>query len=68
MNTSHLRGHIVRSALLTVAVLAVAIVVHAAFGDAILWRPVAVVAVAGFVGLLIVEVLGDLFERRSAGP
>lgn len=66
MNTSSLRVHILRSAALTAAVLAIAIALHAAFGDAILWRPVAVVASAGFVGLLLLEVLGDLFERRSS--
>lgn len=68
MNTSNLGGHVLRSAILTAAVLAIAIVLHAAFGDAILWRPVAVVASAGFVGLLLLEVLGDLFERRSTEP
>ena len=62
MSMTKFARHAVRSAILTVVVLTIAIAVHLAFGNAILWRPVSVVATACFVGLLLLEVLGDLFE------
>ena len=44
-----------RAAVLTAVVLGVAIAIHLAFGDAILWRPVLAVAGLGVAVLVVVE-------------